>query len=85
VDPSLKACNEIEGDNCPHPWDFCCEELKDAKVLIKVVDDSGNVVRSRAKELLGLLELDTVVVRGKVVRDEKNDFTVMATGVFVKK
>ena len=25
VDRSLKACNDIEGDRCPIPWDYCCE------------------------------------------------------------
>ncbi len=25
VDRSLKPCNEIEGDTCETPWDYCCE------------------------------------------------------------
>ena len=25
VDRSLKPCNEIEGDTCKTPWDYCCE------------------------------------------------------------
>src|SRR5262245_59466740 len=25
VDVSFKPCNEIEGDNCSTPWDYCCD------------------------------------------------------------
>jgi hypothetical protein len=86
ADPSFKPCNEIEGDDCPTPWDYCCQsDLNSGKALVKIVDGSGNVVRSRAKEFLGLTELDTVIVRGKAVRDENNNLIVLANGVFVKK
>jgi hypothetical protein len=28
VDQSLKACSDVEGDDCPVPWDYCCETEK---------------------------------------------------------
>jgi hypothetical protein len=85
VDPSLKACNAIPGDNCPTPWDYCCESnLKDSMALVKIVDDGGNVVQSDARTLLGVKELDTVVVRGKAQRDDAGNLTILASGVHVR-
>ena len=85
ADLSLKACNETEGDNCPKPWDYCCEpELAANRTLVKIVDDGGSVVAGGAKELLQLEELQTVVVQGKASRDDAGNVSVLATGVFVR-
>jgi ABC-type nickel/cobalt efflux system permease component RcnA len=86
VDPSLKACSDIEGDGCPTPWDYCCEtdKLPAAKVLVKVVDESGRSVDTDARKLLGVKELQTVVVKGKAHRDEAGNLTVLASGIYVR-
>ncbi len=86
VDPSLVACNDNEGDNCAAPWDYCCEtdKLPDATVLVKVVDESGNLVAVDAKKLLGVKELQTVVVQGKASRDDAQNLTILASGIFVR-
>ncbi len=86
VDKSLKACSDIPGDKCPHPWDYCCESnLSTSKALVKVVDENGKLLGQDARTLLNVKELQTVVVRGKAQRDEKGNLTVLATGVYVKK
>jgi len=84
TDMSLKPCSEREGDNCPTPWDYCCDlgVLKDSKEMVKVVDEQGDLVRTDAKELLGVKELDTVVVRGRTQKDDAGNVTVLAEGVF---
>jgi len=86
VDLSLKACSDREGDECAMPWDYCCETdlLPKATVLVKVVDDSGNLVATDARELLQAKELQTVVVEGKAKRDEAGNLTVLAGGVYAK-
>ncbi len=28
ADRSLKSCNEIPGDTCAKPWDYCCESAE---------------------------------------------------------
>lgn len=86
VDESLKACNDTPGDNCPVPWDYCCEtdKLPAATALIKFVDDSGSVVKADAKTMLGVQELSTIVVKGKAQRDDAGNLTVLASGIFVK-
>jgi hypothetical protein len=87
VDTSLKPCNEKDDDGCPTPWDYCCDtdELPSSKALIKVVGADGKPLGKDARALLGLKELQTVVVRGKAKRDEAGNLVVLADGVFVRK
>ncbi|MBC8868134.1 MAG: hypothetical protein H8E44_01885 [Planctomycetes bacterium] len=84
VDRKLKACSDVEGDNCSTPWDYCCEaDLAKSKTLVEIVDGNGSTVKADARQLLKLKELQTVVVKGKAARDEANNLTVLATGVYV--
>jgi hypothetical protein len=85
VDSSLEPCGADEG--CPTPWDYCCaaDSLPEAKAMVKIVDAGGNPVATDARKLLGLKELQTVVVQGKAKRDEAGNLTVLASGVFVRK
>lgn len=86
ADNSLRACNDIPGDECETPWDYCCDPNVDkGRVQVQVVDDSGKVVKADARKLLGVKELDTIVVRGTAKVDEAGNLTVLATGIFVKK
>jgi len=85
ADLSLTPCNAIEGDNCPVPWDYCCEpDLPANRTLVKIVDEGGNVVADGAKQLLNVEELQTVVVQGKARRDDNGNVSVLATGVYVR-
>lgn len=84
VDRSLTPCNEIEGDTCPTPWDYCCAaELPQATVLVKFVDDSGRIVREDARQLLGVEALQHVVVTGKALRDEAGNVSIAASGIYI--
>lgn len=86
ADNSLVACNDIPGDGCETPWDYCCDPNVDkGRIQIRVVDDGGKVVKTDARKLLGVKELDTIVVRGTAKVDEAGNLIVLATGVFVKK
>jgi hypothetical protein len=86
VDSALKPCNEKDDDGCPTPWDYCCDTdlLPDHKAMVQVVDSSGKPLAGDARQLLGLKELQTVVVHGKAQRDEAGNLTVLAEGVFVR-
>jgi hypothetical protein len=84
IDPSFKPCNEKGDDACTTPWDYCCdpkEELVKGMATVKVVDAGGQTVAADAKQLLGVKELDWVVVRGTAKRDDKGNLTVLADGV----
>ncbi|MGE0378073.1 MAG: hypothetical protein AB7I48_06410 [Planctomycetaceae bacterium] len=84
VDRSLAACTDIPGDNCPTPWDYCCvtDKLPAATALIKFVDADGQLIGTDARELLGLHELQTVVVQGKAQRDDAGNMTILASALF---
>ena len=86
VDPTLKACSDIPGDECTIPWDYCCEthKLPGATALVTFAGEDGRPLKADARDLLSLKELQTVVVRGKAERDEAGNLTVLATGLFVR-
>jgi hypothetical protein len=58
--------------------------LPKSRALVKVVNTEGSVVPTESRQLLGVKELQTVVVRGKAKRDEAGNLTVLANGVFVR-
>lgn len=82
TDLSLKPCE----DGCGTPWDYCCDLdlLPKSRAMVKVVDTEGSVVATESRQLLGVKELQTVVVRGKAKRDEAGNLTVLANGIFVR-
>ena len=86
VDPTLIPCNERKGDNCPTPWDYCCDSdvLAKSKATIKFVDDAGKTLANDARQLFNVKELQTVVVKGQAKRDEAGNLTVLASGLFVR-
>ena len=86
VDHALIPCNEIPQDSCPTPWDYCCEyDLASKQTLVKVVDNQGRPLEIGAQKLLGIKELQTVVVQGKVQRDQAGNLSVLASGVFIRR
>lgn len=88
VDASIKPCSENGDDACPWPWDYCCgvgkEELAKATMLIKLVGDDGQTRPEDARTMLGLTELQTVVIKGKAKRDESGNVTVLLNSIFVR-
>lgn len=84
VDLKVPYCAADEG--CPTPWDYCCEqnEVKKNIAMVKVVDGQGAPVAQDARQLLGVEELNTVVVHGEAQRDAQGNFAVLADKVFVK-
>jgi hypothetical protein len=86
VDRTLTPCNEIEGDTCKTPWDYCCEpNLSKATLLVMVTDKNGKVVKKDARDLLGVRELDTVTLVGKVKRDKTGNVSILASKLYVAK
>jgi hypothetical protein len=83
VDPSLKP-----ETMCDCPWDFCelpTKELAAARVNVKFVDGDGKTLKASARELFGIKELTTVVVKGKVARDDVDNVSIVARGIYVRK
>lgn len=75
-------------EGCDCPWDFCnvpVEERKASTVTIRFINDQGQTLPTPAQEMFSIKELSTVVVKGKVSRDDKDNVTILATGLFVRK
>ena len=86
VDRSLVPCNERHGDGCETPWDYCCDtdRLPTSKATVKFVDEEGKTVPVDSRQLLGVKELQTVVVSGTAKRDLDGNLTVLAKGLHVR-
>lgn len=88
ADPSLISCElKGEGDHCPVPYDYCCEDPKDVKAglaTIQINDEQGVPFRTTAEGQGGLEASKFLIVEGTVL--EKNDdglFTVIADQIWV--
>jgi hypothetical protein len=84
VDVSIPSCADIEGDNCPKPWDYCCEPRESLAANIAtviVLDEDGTHTRVNLNDA-GLSPLDEVMVTGTVdARPNQNVLTIRATSV----
>jgi hypothetical protein len=81
VDPSLKPCEDGDCDYCETPE----KELAAARASVKFVDGQGKTLQTGARELFGIKELTTVVVKGKANRDDKGNLTIVGSGLYVRK
>jgi hypothetical protein len=52
--------------------------------MIKFVDDKGQTRKADLKQLLGLKELNIVVVQGEVRRDSNGSLAILARGLYVR-
>lgn len=87
LDASMSVVQE--GEECSGEQvcmgDCCAAERVCCTTLVKFVDGAGQVVPVDARNLLGVHAEDTVVIRGKVKKDEKGNFLVVASGVYVRR
>ena len=86
---SIKSCDQIHGDDCETPWDYCCEEsakIAASTVTIQVKGEDGKLVRSSLRGLAELKELSHLVVAGTVDQASTADaILVNAEKVYVEK
>lgn len=83
----ITPCNLRPDDECPTPWDVCCDDpdaITASIVTVQVVDDSGKPIKSSLKGLNGLKELSTVTVTGEVSQTSSDtNMLVNASGIYV--
>ncbi|MCP3903925.1 MAG: hypothetical protein GY715_09855 [Planctomycetes bacterium] len=88
TDSSVPSCDELHGDACKTPWDYCCEPREDllrAMATVQVVDGDGQPLKASIAEGHGLTPLRTVVVTGTVDHvDEVGNFVVNAESIHLK-
>ena len=88
TDSSLLSCDQLPGDACQTPWDYCCEpqdNLLANMATVQVVDDSGQPLKVSLETEHGLEPLKTVIIVGTVNQmDEAGTFVVNAESIHVK-
>jgi hypothetical protein len=79
VDEGLDiACAEPD---CPS----CRAELAAASTMVKFVDDQGLPLKTDARKLLGVKDMQSVVVRGLARRDAAGNASIVADGIFLRR
>ena len=88
ADRALKSCDEIPGDTCPRPWDYCCESAESKKANLATVQFTGvdgKPLKVGAQSAGGLEPLALIVVEGVVSEiDDKGTFVIDAKKVYVE-
>lgn len=88
ADAEMKSCDELHGDACKTPWDYCCEprdSLLAKTATVQVVGEDGKPLRVNLSGHHGLEPLKHVVIAGKVSqRGEGGSLVINAAGIYVK-
>lgn len=84
MDPAVPSCAENPEDNCPTPWDYCCEpraSITANSATVQLVDADGNPVNADLTAA-GFAPLDEVIVVGTVAaRPSPEVLTIRATAI----
>lgn len=68
-DDSLETCDKVPGDECPTPWDACCEDPKNIQasiITIQVVDENNAVLKGTLKGAGGIKAGSRLKIKGQV-------------------
>jgi hypothetical protein len=79
----LPSCADPE--HCEAGCPDCSKEMLAASAMVKFLGDDGKVLAVDARELLGVKDESTVVVRGIASRDATGNLSIAADGVFVRR
>jgi hypothetical protein len=73
ADEVLVFCDEMANPgHCPTPWDACCEDpdkIADARAFVQFLDAEGSPITANLREVIGMEENDTVIVKGRLSPD----------------
>lgn len=87
ADPRLVSCDQRPGDNCPAPYDYCCENsdaIKAGTATIQILDPAGTIYPVSVQGQGGIEPLKTLVIEGVVSeKDADGVFVVDASKVWV--
>jgi len=87
IDNRLRSCDEIPGDTCPKPWDYCCEpkdSLRANLATVQVVGGDGKPLKVGLEAAGGLQPLARITVVGTVAeKGSDGTLVVNAEGIHV--
>lgn len=76
------TCSE---EHCEEGCAECALALAEATTLVKFVDERGKVQPTDARDLLGVENFQTVVIRGVAARDKAGNLSVVADGIYIRR
>lgn len=79
----LPTCHD--GEKCDENCPGCAEAMLAASTMVKFLGEDGKVLPIDARELLGVQEQQTVVIRGVANRDKTGNLTIAAQKIFVRR
>jgi hypothetical protein len=79
----LPTCNE--GEKCDENCPSCAEAMLSASTMVKFLGTDGKVLPVDARDLLGVKEQQTVVVRGVANRDKAGNVTIAGEKIYVRR
>ncbi len=85
VDQSMKSCIETDDDQCPRPWDYCCEDKKQlAKSMasIEISDANGKPLELTLETEGTFKPLMLIAVEGTLESTEGGSFVVRAEHIY---
>ena len=86
---AITSCDDIPGDGCETPWDYCCEEpskIASSTATIQVKGEDGKLLRSSLRGAGDLKELSHLIVSGTVdVASTADALIVNANKIHVEK
>lgn len=84
MDPAIPSCADEPGENCPTPWDYCCEpraSITANSATVQLVDAEGNPIEADLTAA-GFAPLDEVIVVGTIApRPSPEVLTIRATAI----
>lgn len=87
TDSALKSCDQIHGDKCQQPWDYCCETRESLiahTATIRVTDADGKPIPLNIKDERGLSPLATVTIAGTISTNKDNQLVIDAKQIYVE-
>ena len=86
---AIASCDQIPGDDCKTPWDYCCElpsKIAASTATIQVKGEDGKLLRSTLRGVGELKELSHLVISGTVDSTSTADALIVnATSIHVEK
>jgi hypothetical protein len=79
----LPTCQD--GEKCDENCLACAEAMLSASTMVKFLDNDGKVLPVDARDLLGVKEQQTVVVRGVANRDKAGNVSIAAEKIYVRR
>ncbi|MHC5109023.1 MAG: hypothetical protein ACYTHJ_03995 [Planctomycetota bacterium] len=86
ADSTMKSCDELHGDTCTTPWDYCCEpeESLNAKIVtVQVVGSDGKPLRVGLNGKHGIEPLARLTVAGEVANRSAGALVINASKIHV--